>query len=140
MTDYSDHLIQAVKLMEGLKLTAYKCPSGVWTIGYGHTQGVRAGMTITRERAIKYLIQDLDHAATQVLAIFDGVALTQGQFDALVDFAYCHGSATLRVSAITRSIKHGEDTPAVQEQFRNAAITYGFSPARCEWQAKRYAE
>ena len=37
-----------VKEFEGLYLKAYKCPAGVWTIGWGHTSGVREGMTITR--------------------------------------------------------------------------------------------
>ena len=26
-----------LKKFEGCKLQAYKCPAGIWTIGYGHT-------------------------------------------------------------------------------------------------------
>ena len=32
-----------LKSFEGCRLTAYKCPAGVWTIGYGHTKGVKRG-------------------------------------------------------------------------------------------------
>ena len=40
-----------IKKYEGLRLTAYKCPAGVWTIGYGHTAGVFAGQKISEKQA-----------------------------------------------------------------------------------------
>ena len=36
-----------IKKYEGCQLKAYKCPAGVWTVGVGHTRGVKEGMTIT---------------------------------------------------------------------------------------------
>ena len=39
--------INLIKQFEGVRLTAYKCPAGVYTIGYGHTRGVKRGMKIT---------------------------------------------------------------------------------------------
>jgi len=42
-----------VKEFEGLRLQAYLCPAGVWTIGYGHARGVRKGDTITQDAAEK---------------------------------------------------------------------------------------
>ena len=44
----SDVSIELIKKYEGCVLKAYKCPSGVWTIAYGHTNGVRSGMQITK--------------------------------------------------------------------------------------------
>jgi len=49
-----------IKEFEGCQLKAYKCPAGIWTIGYGNTQyedgrPVREGDTITQERAEKLL-------------------------------------------------------------------------------------
>lgn len=32
---------------EGFEGKAYRCPAGVWTIGFGHTDGVREGDTVT---------------------------------------------------------------------------------------------
>lgn len=49
-----DSLVDAIKLIkrfEGCRLTAYKCPAGVWTIGWGETLGVKEGDTWTQERA-----------------------------------------------------------------------------------------
>ena len=45
----SDKGIKLIKEFEGLRLEAYKCPAGVWTIGYGHTKGVMEGDKITDE-------------------------------------------------------------------------------------------
>ena len=42
--------LNLIKQFEGCRLTAYKCPAGVLTIGYGHTAGVKAGQTITQEQ------------------------------------------------------------------------------------------
>ena len=47
--------IKGICNFEGLVLTSYKCPAGVWTIGYGHTKGVKKGYKITKEQAVEYL-------------------------------------------------------------------------------------
>lgn len=44
----SDILIEKIKEFEGCSLTAYKCPAGKMTIGYGHTKGVKNGQKITQ--------------------------------------------------------------------------------------------
>ena len=51
--------VSLIKSFEGCRLKAYKCPAGVWTIGYGHTAGVKEGDTITQEQADEYLRNDL---------------------------------------------------------------------------------
>ena len=48
--------IDLIKEFEGCKLEAYKCPAGVWTIGYGTTKGVKEGMKITQLKAEKLLL------------------------------------------------------------------------------------
>lgn len=54
-------MIELIKKYEGLRLTAYRCPAGVWTIGYGTTiypngQKVKEGDTCTRAEAEAYLL------------------------------------------------------------------------------------
>lgn len=83
--------LDLIKHFEGLRLKAYKCPSGVWTIGYGHTKGVYPGMVITEELAEKFLIDDVWNFEREVESLVH-VPVTQGQFDALVSFAYNVGS------------------------------------------------
>lgn len=48
-------LISKLKEFEGLRLRAYRDSAGVWTIGYGHTRGVKAGQAITENRQRVYL-------------------------------------------------------------------------------------
>ena len=52
-------LIELLKRFEGCKLTSYRDTGGVWTIGFGHTDGVKANMTITQEQAEEFLREDL---------------------------------------------------------------------------------
>ena len=76
-----------VKKWEGLKLKAYKCSAGTWTIGYGHTKGVRPGQVISLLQAERFLRDDLeDHA--EDLAPYVTCRLTRGQYIALLDLAF----------------------------------------------------
>lgn len=79
--------IELIKKYEGCVLKAYKCPSGVWTIGYGHTNGVKSGMQITKTQALDYLKQDLS-TFEKVVTDYVKVPLNQNQFDALVSFSF----------------------------------------------------
>ena len=49
-----------IKDHEGLELEAYKCPAGVWTIGYGHTKGVKKGDKCSKADAESWLVEDID--------------------------------------------------------------------------------
>lgn len=45
-------------VFEGARLQAYQDSGGVWTIGIGHTKDVHAGMVITHEQAVQFMIED----------------------------------------------------------------------------------
>lgn len=84
--------IDMIKKFEGCRLDSYKCPSGKWTIGYGHTAGVTAGKKISQAQAEAYLRADLEKFE-KLVAKYDSVyRWTQNEFDALVSFAYNTGS------------------------------------------------
>ena len=88
--------VSLIKQFEGCRLKAYKCPAGVWTIGYGHTAGVKEGDTITQETAEAYLRNDLAKYEKAVLN-YDGIYhFNQNQFDALVSFTYNCGTGNLK--------------------------------------------
>lgn len=81
-----------IKKYEGLYLQAYKCPAGVWTIGYGNTSWgngvpVRQGDTITQTAAEAllndYLIHEVDPYIMKVK-----IPLTTGQKEALSSLIY----------------------------------------------------
>lgn len=71
----------------GPYLTAYNDGYGTLTIGWGHTSGVTAGMTITEAQAQELFEQDLKTAEgfVDTFAINNGITFTTNQYDALVD-------------------------------------------------------
>lgn len=91
--------LQLLRDFEGLRLTAYKCPAGFWTIGYGHTLSARAGQKITRTEAELLLAQDLQRFEQGVDRLIT-VPLTSNQFSALVCFAYNVGVGALEDSTL----------------------------------------
>ena len=88
--------INLIKQFEGLRLTAYKCPAGMYTIGYGHTRGVKRGMKITEEEASAYLTADLRNSEKAVERYDSVYHWNQNEFDALVSFTFNCGAANLR--------------------------------------------
>lgn len=101
-----------IKEFEGLHLKSYLCPAGYWTIGYGHTSmagppKVEAGMVISRDMADQILMADLSKFETGVTNLIR-VPLTQGQFDALVSFAFNCGLGALEKSTLLKRVNRGE--------------------------------
>ena len=97
--------LNLIKSFEGCRLTAYKCPAGVWTIGYGHTGGVRSGQKITQAKADAYLKADLAKFEKHVMSYNKKYNWNQNEFDALVSFAYNIGSITQLTANGTRTKK-----------------------------------
>ena len=88
--------INLIKQFEGVRFTAYKCPAGVYTIGYGHTRGVKRGMKITEEEASAYLTADLLNSEKAVERYDSVYHWNQNEFDALVSFTFNCGATNLR--------------------------------------------
>ena len=110
--------VELIKEFEGVELTAYPDPgSGAepWTIGYGHTSGVKPGDTITEEEAEDLLIQDLGRFENAVSGLID-VELNQNEFDALVSFAFNVGEGALGDSTLRLRLNAGEEKCPVFQQ------------------------
>jgi lysozyme len=99
--------LELVKHYEGLRTQAYRCPAGVWTIGYGHTKGVRAGMEVTEAEAEELLRQDLAASGEQVERLVH-VKLTDPQFSALASFVFNVGAGNLESSTLLRRLNAGD--------------------------------
>nr|DAL10735.1 MAG TPA_asm: Lysozyme [Caudoviricetes sp.] len=115
----SDKGISLIKQFEGLRLTAYQDSVDVWTIGYGWTQPVdgkpiRPGTTIKEETAERLLRTGLVGYESDVSKLVK-VKLTQGQFDALVSFAYNLGARTLSTSTLLQKLNAGDYAGAADE-------------------------
>lgn len=110
--------IDLIKTFEGCRLQSYQDSVGVWTIGYGHTQGVFAGQTITQEDAEALLRQDLSDFSKSVSRLVYGHNITQEQFDALVSFAYNLGVANLKSSTLLKKVKADPNDATIADEFR----------------------
>ena len=99
----SQNGLNLIKRFEGCRLTAYKCPAGVWTIGYGHTAGVKPGQTITQQEADNLLKNDLKIYENHVNKL--GKTFNQNEFDALVSFCYNCGAGCLQTLCKNRNNK-----------------------------------
>jgi lysozyme len=96
-----------IKEFEGCRLKAYPDSIGVWTIGYGHTRGVKEGDTCTQEQADAWLLEDAQSAVDDVCRLAR-VPLTPGQFAALVSFAFNLGAANLARSTLLGHVNHSD--------------------------------
>lgn len=88
--------IALIKKFEGCRLKSYQDSVGVWTIGYGHTSGVKSGQVITQAQADAYLKSDCASAEKAVNAYNSTYKWNQNQFDALVSFTFNCGSGNLK--------------------------------------------
>lgn len=134
--------LDLIKTFEGLRLKAYRCPAGVWTIGYGHTKGVYPGMTITEELANKFLIDDIWNFEREVDSLVK-VSITQNQFNALVSFAFNVGSDIddddiaegLGDSTLLRKLNRGDVLGAADEFSKwnksRGRVLSGLTKRRC---------
>ena len=105
-----------VKAAEGLYFTAYRCPAGVPSIGWGHTRGVKMGMTITREQAEALLAEDMAEAAAAVDRLVK-VPISENQRGALASFVMNLGAGSLQESALLRLLNAKASKESIGEQF-----------------------
>lgn len=141
----SHTLVDAVKAFEGLRLEAYRCPSGVWTIGYGHTSGVTEGMKVNEGWAESALKHDLNDVLKQVERL--GLPLkTQGQIDAVVDFVFNLGITKFKQSTLRKRIAENAGDDAICAEFKKWVfctqngknVKLPGLVKRREWECKRW--
>ncbi|MGM9993291.1 MAG: lysozyme [Candidatus Avigastranaerophilus sp.] len=104
--DLKEKLKQFLRKEEGLKLKAYKIGKDVWTIGYGHTQGVKAGDQITKEKAEELLEQDINEHIKQLKII--EVPLSDNQKIAMASLAFNLGGTKFRRKDLIKYINNGD--------------------------------
>lgn len=95
--EIANEVIEKIKEFEGLRLESYRCASGVWTIGFGHTKDVKSGMKITRQKAVELLRADLEEVKKKVDANLNlrKLEVNHYQYSALCSFTFNCGSTSL---------------------------------------------
>jgi len=108
--------LSLIKKFEGCELESYKCAAGVWTIGYGSTNGVKEGMKISPERADMLLLEDVEVFEETINKLVE-VPLEQNQFDALVSWTFNLGSTNLKNSTLLK-VLNDKDYDGVPAQIK----------------------
>lgn len=109
----SDRGIEMIKAFEGLRLEAYRCAAGVWTIGYGHTYDVKKGQRMSPEEAEDYLRCDLGYIERNLTVMRP---LRQNQFDALVSFVFNVGISSFKSSTLRKMVMKNPDDKAIYDE------------------------
>lgn len=121
--------ISVIKPFEGCKLTAYKCPAGLWTIGYGSTyyedgSPIKRGDTITALRAETLLVHTVTEFDNGVRRLVKS-AINDNQRGALISFAFNVGldidadfiAEGLGDSTLLKLVNANPNDPAIRAEF-----------------------
>ena len=106
---------ELIKQFEGLRLKAYLCPAGIWTIGYGHTSGVSPNSFITIQEADEYLHRDVAAIEMQLNKL--NLSLRQCQWDAIVSFVFNVGIGNFKSSTLLAKIRINPDDNSIMDEF-----------------------
>lgn len=112
--EYSSIGVCFTERHEGYRSQAYRDSGGVWTCGFGHTDGVGPSTTCTPELAEQWLELDIQNAVNGVNNLVE-VSLTQAQFNALVDFTYNVGVRAFQNSTLLMYLNQGDFTNAAAQ-------------------------
>jgi len=104
-----------IKKYEGWRDTAYICPAGKLTIGWGRTENVNIGDKTTQEQEEIWLEKYLAKLRNKILELIEPVILTQDQIYALMSFVYNLGIGNFSTSTLLRKIKSHNLEGASQE-------------------------
>ena len=103
-----------VREFEGCRLVAYKCPAGVWTVGWGQTtingRPVQQGDTITQQQADAFLDAELQGTGEQLLKLLPMAAQWRAnEIAALISWAFNIGLGAVASSTLRKRLQAGED-------------------------------
>lgn len=115
--------ISLIKKYEGCKLTAYKCPAGVWTIGYGNTfyedgSKVKPGDKITQERADQLFRNILEKKFLEPIRKLIVSDINDNMFSAIVSFTYNVGIGNLKSSTLLKKVNANPNDQTISLEFK----------------------
>ncbi len=113
--------IPIIRKFEGLKLRAYLCPAGVWTIGYGSTffengSKVQEGDKITLDRADRLLFFVVTKFENEVKKIVKS-EINENQLGALTSFAFNVGAGNLAKSTLLKKVNANPNDVTIRDEF-----------------------
>lgn len=117
--------IELIKRFEGCRSRPYRCPAFLWTVGYGKLMypdqarlkvpdrlayPLRAedNRVFSPEEIDAFLVEELESTCRGVARLCPASINDQGQFDALVSFAFNCGLGALQRSSIRSAYNRGD--------------------------------
>ena len=107
--------VGTLKSIEGCELESYRCEAGKWSIGFGHTLGVKEGDVITYPEALRLLYQDITESEDDVNRLCPNV--NQNQYDALVIFHFNVGGPQFSGSTLLKKVRVNPNDPTIKDEF-----------------------
>lgn len=109
------HAMALIRRWEGCRLVAYKCPAGIWTIGWGSTgPGITEGVRWTQAQADERLARDVEKFMVGVRKLLRR-PVTEAQLGAMTSLAYNIGIGAFGSSTLLRLFNAGQtDLAAAQ--------------------------
>lgn len=101
----TEEFLHDVASFEGFYSRPYRCPSGVLTIGYGHTRDVKKIGRLTSSQAFDLLYKDLTSCYYDLKKFYDISVWPVGMVQCYVDFIFNCGVGTLRRSSMHNILK-----------------------------------
>ena len=115
----SEKCLDMIVHHEGLRLKPYKCPAGLYTVGVGHLIGDGKSLpdswnrTFTLEEVYDLLAKDVTRFERGVERLIT-IPLKQGEYDAIISFAFNLGLGTLQKSTLRQKLNRGDKEGAIE--------------------------
>ena len=110
-------LLKLIRDSEGCKLTAYQCPAGVWTVGYGYTGAdIKKGVCWTQEKADECLLVTAMSVLDRAIKYSPILATANMEKQAAIaDFIYNLGIGNYATSTLKKKVDAGDWVSAASE-------------------------
>lgn len=142
--EISNYAEEKIKEFEGLRLRAYKCSAGKWTIGWGHTKGVHARMAIAADEAQRWFERDVEEIEARLKREPYFHNLGESQRDALVSFIFNLGFGNFNSSTLRKKLMRDVEDSTIPDEFRRWVFSKGKRlpglVTRREWEAQMYED
>ena len=115
----SEKCLKMLAHHEGVRQKPYKCPAGLWTVGVGHLIGDGKSLpdswnrTFSLEEVYAILAKDVERFERGVERYIT-IPLKQGEFDAIISFAFNLGLGTLQKSTLRQKLNRGDKEGAIE--------------------------
>ena len=135
-----EELVEKVKEFEGFRKTAYRCPAGVLTIGYGRTENVKENETTNVSRETIWLKKRLELDMNYVRNKMKKCNLSDNEVYALTDFVFNLGRKKLNTLTFNYTRTKNEIKKAILLYNKaNGKVLHGLVKRR-EWEYSLFSD